>query len=92
MKLPTEAQIAEISQELVQRQVLWNLEDAAHECDRSPKTLLNLISMHQLPLRRGWTTQRQTRRRKYTLSVRTVAILVGLTRLAPALTRPALHS
>ena len=59
------------------------LEAAAQLCDRSPKTLANLISKYQLPRRLGWRARNRKRRRAVLLNPPTVACQ-RRTLLAPA--------
>jgi hypothetical protein len=81
MTLPSPALVSELEILLNRKRAFWNLEEAADECGRSTKTLRNLISKHALRVRRGWRVVRRQRYREYTLSARTVAVLMAMTRL-----------
>ena len=67
-----------------QPETWYTLEAAAQLCDRSPKTLANLISKYQLPRRLGWRARNRKRRRAVLLNPPTVAWLQRRTLLAPA--------
>lgn len=57
----------------------FTLEEAATICRRTPKTLQNLISRHQLPRKASWFVQRRLRRRRILLSPSVVAYLQRVT-------------
>lgn len=58
------------------------IDQAAALCFRAPRTIQNLISKHQLPVRRGWFVHNRQRRRVILLAPQTVAQLQALTVLA----------
>jgi hypothetical protein len=64
--------------------VQWfTVERAAELCQRSPKTIRNLISRHQLPRKILWKVRRRKRLRVMFLSPQTVRTLQELTLEAP---------
>jgi Helix-turn-helix domain len=60
-------------------QTWFTIEEAASICKRTPKTILNLISQHQLPRRKLWVVRQRMRFRKIFVSPETVAYLQELT-------------
>lgn len=57
----------------------YTISEAAALCRRSPKTIENLISKHQLPRRLLWRTRNRLRRRIIFLSPQTVVFLQRVT-------------
>jgi hypothetical protein len=57
----------------------FTVTEAAALCRRSPKTIDNLLSKHQLPRRLMWKTVRRLRRRVIFLAPPTVAYLQRIT-------------
>lgn len=65
-----------------------DLDETAAKCRRSVGTIKNLISKHQLPVKRGWIVRNRQRRRIVLLHPSTVAKLQGMTLFAPVRERP----
>lgn len=57
----------------------FTIADAARACDRSEKTIRNLVSRHQLPRMLRWAVRRRKRYRIMWLSPETVRQLQLLT-------------
>ncbi len=57
----------------------FTVAEAAEKCRRSPRTIMNLVSLHQLPRRKGWLVRRRLRRRQVLLSPDVVRQLQMLT-------------
>ena len=57
----------------------FTLDEAAELCKRSPGTIRNLISKHQLPVQRLWLVVHRRRFRRVHLSLDTVCQLRALT-------------
>ncbi|HJR01774.1 MAG TPA: hypothetical protein VKA83_09090 [Methylomirabilota bacterium] len=62
-------------------EVWYTLEQAATLCERNVRTIVNLISKHQLPRQRIWITKNRGRTRRIRLSPATVAYLQQITAL-----------
>lgn len=62
-----------------QPETWYTLEQAARLCERTPRTILNLISVHQLPRQRLWIVRHRIRRRRLRLSPAVVAYLQQIT-------------
>lgn len=60
-----------------------DLDQAALKCRRSVGTIKNLISKHQLPVKKGWIVKNRQRRRIVLLAPTTVKKLQDLTLFAP---------
>ena len=58
-----------------QPQIWCSIEEAAHVCRRSPKTIRNLLYRLELPRARLWIVRNRQRRRVVFLSPQTVAYL-----------------
>jgi hypothetical protein len=61
----------------------YTLAEAADLCLRKQGTIRNVLSLHQLPRRLGWTVRNRHRNRAILLSAATVAELQRLTLLRP---------
>jgi len=61
----------------------YTILEAAKACERSPKTIRNLVSKHQLPRKLRWKVVRRRRQRVMWLSPETVLALQELTIDAP---------
>lgn len=61
----------------------YTITEAAKACDRSPKTIRNLVSKHQLPRKLRWKVIRRRRQRVVWLAPETVWQLQQLTLDAP---------
>lgn len=60
--------------------ILWRtVEQTAELCYRAPRTIQNLISKHQLPVKRAWVVRNRIRRRILLLSPETIVKLQALT-------------
>lgn len=81
LTLPPAAWIVQTERQLLKRRVFWSVIEAAEECRRTPKTLRNLIWFHRLPAIRASKIHKGHVFREISLTARTVAILMGLTRL-----------
>lgn len=57
----------------------FTIEEAAHLCKRTPKTIKNLVSEHGLPRKLGWMIRHRQHRRRILLSNATVTYLQRLT-------------